>query len=79
MSPENLERLKAVFQFSLDLEEGSDLASLRMVAEPRWDSLAHTTLIAGIESEFGLILNVDDIVAINSFASAQLILEEKGV
>jgi acyl carrier protein len=63
----------------LDLDGKSDVKSLRRVAETRWDSLAHTSIVAAIESEFGVKLEIDDMDRMTSFAATRLLLQEKGV
>jgi len=73
----NEAKLVEIFQVVLDLD--GDVQSVRRVAERRWDSLAHTSMIAAIESEFGLQLEMDDMERMTSFAATRLLLEEKGL
>ncbi|MBA3557890.1 MAG: acyl carrier protein [Gemmatimonadaceae bacterium] len=47
--------------------------------EPNWDSLAHVSLVAAIESEFGITLDAADELRMTSFQATQLLLEEKGL
>jgi acyl carrier protein len=71
--------LQQVFLVALDLPEGIDASSIRRISEPKWDSLAHTTLVFAIESEFGVSFSAQETERITSFASARLLLEEKGL
>jgi acyl carrier protein len=79
MSPETVARLETIFRLILELEDGRDPATVRKTTEARWDSLAHTSLIAAIESEFDLTLDIADMERMSSFAATRLLLEEKGL
>jgi acyl carrier protein len=70
-------KLAEIFSVVLDLPPGSDVQKLRRIAEPKWDSLAHTSLVAAIESEFDIRLNVADGGRITSYRAAHLLLQEK--
>jgi acyl carrier protein len=71
------DKLKDIFQVILDLPLDTDFKRLRKLIEPRWDSLAQTSIIAAIESEFGVELELADMERISSFEAAQLLVEEK--
>lgn len=71
------EKLKDIFQVILDLPLETDFKRLRKLTEPRWDSLAQTSIIAAIESEFGIELEIADMERISSFEAAQLLVEER--
>lgn len=43
----------------------------------RWDSLMQLTLVSAIEQEFGVTLADEDVLELNSFESALLILQDK--
>lgn len=70
---------KLVEIFRVVLEVDADVQSARRVTERRWDSLAHTSMIAAIESEFSLQLEIGDMERMTSFAATRLLLEEKGL
>ena len=46
---------------------------------PAWDSVGHMSLMAGLEDEFGIELDADDIVDFESYEKGILILEKYGV
>lgn len=71
------EKLTEIFQVILDLPPDLDVAHLRRLVEPRWDSLAQTSIIAAIESEFGIELELADMERISSFEAAKLLVNEK--
>jgi acyl carrier protein len=79
MNPASENKLREIFVEILELDEKEDVSRARRIATERWDSLAQTTLIAAIESEFGLTLDIGDMERISSFAATRLLLEEKGI
>lgn len=46
---------------------------------PQWDSVAHMTLIAAIETAFDIMLDTDDIIDMSSVAKAKEIIAKYGV
>lgn len=76
----NENKLIEIFRIVLDLNDDSDVKSVRQISESRWDSLAHVSLIAAIESEFALRLEIADTEdRMSSFAATRLLLEEMGL
>jgi acyl carrier protein len=75
----NEEKLREIFRTVLDVNADFDVQSVRRVAESRWDSLAHTSMVAAIESEFGLRLEIADMDRMTSYAATRMLLEEKGL
>jgi acyl carrier protein len=72
-------KLVEIFRVVLDVDDDFDVLSLRRLDEPRWDSLAHISLVVGIEAEFGIKFSISDINQINSFRAALLLVEAKAV
>jgi acyl carrier protein len=71
------EKVKEIFAVVLDLPDSADVTKVRMVNTSEWNSLAQASIIAAIESEFGLELDPQDYERITSFESALLLVEEK--
>ncbi|MBT4260826.1 MAG: acyl carrier protein [Nitrospina sp.] len=69
--------LAEIFSVVLELSENTDFVSLRRITEENWDSLAHASIISGIESEFKIELSLADYDRLSSFSSALLIIKEK--
>ncbi len=65
-----------VFQQVLDLPADTDRSTLRYNETPRWDSLAHMSIIAGLEDRFDVMLDTDDVLDMSSFAKAIEILHK---
>lgn len=72
-------KLVEIFQVVLDVEDGYDVKSVSRLDEMRWDSLAHVSIVAAIESEFSLHLEIADMDRMTSFEATRLLLEEKGL
>jgi len=78
MTQENEQKLAEVFRAVLSLSPGSDVTGVAQLNTPAWDSLAHTSLIAAVESEFGISIDIADSLALTSFRAVRLYLEERG-
>ncbi len=68
--------LQLIFQAVLELDAGTDASEIRQLTFPRWDSLAHVSLISAIESEFGIEIDVNDQLELTSFAMMLEYLKE---
>ncbi|TDC40269.1 acyl carrier protein [Micromonospora sp. 15K316] len=74
-----LQRLRTVFRTALELPEDAEVESLEYRGIERWDSLAHMSLVAAIEDDFGVMLDTDEVIDLSSFDRARQILEKHGV
>lgn len=79
MTPESTEKLQDIFRAVFELPPAADVIQIRQISETKWDSLGHVSLVAAIESEFGVALDVVDALGMTSFQAAQRLLEEKGL
>ena len=75
---DNEGRLITVFRQALNLPPEIVVEGLEYRKTPQWDSLAHMQLIAAIETEFDLMLETDDILAMSSFSKAREIVSGHG-
>ncbi|WP_344083196.1 acyl carrier protein [Luedemannella helvata] len=75
----DIERLRTVFRTCLELPADYPVDNLAYREIETWDSLAHMSLIAGIEDEFDVLLDTDDVIDLSSFAKAREILERQDV
>lgn len=71
------QRLEAIFRAVFDLPPTQSVQGVRQVAEPKWDSLAHATLVAAIESEFGITIDIADALEMTSFDATRMIVQER--
>jgi len=69
--------LQDIFRAVFELPGGADVRQLRQGVTERWDSLAHVSLVTGIESEFGITLETADQMEMVSYDAVRQILENK--
>jgi acyl carrier protein len=74
-----IDRLRDVFRKSLELPDDYPVDELQYRGIEKWDSLAHMSLVAAIEDEFGVMIETDDVIDMSSFAKAREILGRQGV
>lgn len=75
-----IDQLRTAFADGLGLDPASvDWSSLAYREVVEWDSVAHMALVAEIEDRFGVMLDVDDVIAMSTFDVAQVILTRYGV
>lgn len=70
-------RLQAIFRAVFEVPQSRDVTTVRQISEKSWDSLAHATLVAAIESEFGISIDISDALEMTSFEATKEILSEK--
>lgn len=51
---------------------------LRYASIPEWDSIAHMSVVAGLEDVFGVMIDMDDVIDMNSVGKAREILAKHG-
>ena len=66
----SIDRLKDAFIVALGLPAGSDVTKLEYRSIEQWDSLAHLALVTQIETEFDVMLDVDEVLGLSSFSAA---------
>ena len=71
--------LAEIVRAVLQLDGATDVTGLRQLNQPSWDSLAHVSLMAAIESEFNVKIDITDSLELTSFAAVALYLEEQGL
>ena len=59
-----------VFKEVLELHGDVDTNDLRYNEIANWQSLAHITLVSALEGEFDIMVDPDDILAMNSYDKA---------
>lgn len=72
----NIEKYIQAFKdaFSVDAEQAK---TLKFQDIPAWDSVGHMGLIAQLEEQFGIMMEPDDIVDLNSFDKGKEMLAAK--
>ncbi len=72
----NNEKYKNVFSKSLSIESSKVSENLKYNDIPEWDSIGHMTLISGLEDEFNISIETDDIIDFSSFEKGKEILKK---
>ena len=75
----NNERLVEAFTTSLNIEASQVADTLEYNTIPQWDSVAHMVLVAALEKEFDVMLDMDDIIEMSSVKIAKEILAKHDV
>jgi acyl carrier protein len=76
---ENELKLRNAFVIGLNMTESEVDESLKYGASKGWDSVAHMSLIASLDSAFGIMLDIDDVLDLSSYGKAREILTKHGV
>ena len=72
----NLEKYRKVFTKSLSIDESKVNDELKYNDIPEWDSIGHMTLMSGLEEEFKISIETDDIVEFSSYKKGREILKK---
>ena len=73
---ENEKKLKKSFCTALSISENVVNEKLEYNGIPEWDSIGHMTLISGLEEEFNISIETDDIIDFSSFEKGKEILKK---
>lgn len=76
MKESTQERLDAIFRGMFDLPPGADLTKCTQGTTAAWDSMAHVSLVAAIEGEFGISIDAGDSLALTSYEAAHRYLTD---
>ncbi len=71
---DNTGKLKQVFAEALQIDISRVTDNLEYNSIPEWDSVAHMSLVAAIDSAFDIMLDTDDVIDMSSVAEAKKIL-----
>ena len=72
-------RYTEVFVQVFGLEGGELAVNLAYESIPEWDSVGHMSLIASLEDEFGVVLEMDDVIDFSSYDKGKELLRKYGV
>jgi acyl carrier protein len=73
---DNNERYFNVFKEVFDLEGNQISDSFSYESVPQWDSIGHMSLIASLENEFNIMLEMDDVIDFSDFGKGKEILKK---
>ena len=72
----NHEKYAQIFKKTFQLNEGDSVEGLSYQSIPAWDSVGHMELVAALETEFDISLDMDDVIDFSSFEVGKKILEK---
>ena len=75
----NEEKYTNVYIRVFSIENNEEIEKLEYQAIPEWDSVGHMSLIASLETDFDVELDVDDVIDLSSFNVGKEILQKYGV
>lgn len=76
---ENLKKYNQVFIESFGISESELNESLVYQSVDQWDSVGHMGMVAALEDEFEIMLEMDDIIDFGSYEIGKKILSKYGV
>lgn len=76
MTSSSLDQLVHSFAAALEIAPSEVNDELAYQENPKWDSTAHMMLIAQLEGDFEIMLEMDDILDMSSFVKAKAILKK---
>ena len=75
----NKQKYQDIFIKSLSIETKKFNEKIKYNEIPEWDSIGHMTLMSGLEEEFKINMDTDDIVDFSSFKKGYEILSKYGI
>lgn len=72
------DRVVEVFSRVLGIAPEQVTDDLRYATIPEWDSIAHMSVVAGLEEAFGVMIDMDDVIDMSSVGKAREILAKHG-
>jgi acyl carrier protein len=74
MNMTNTEKLVDAFAIALNIDASAVLDSLSYQGIPEWDSVSHMVLITELEDAFGISIDTNEVIDMNSVRRAKEIL-----
>ncbi|PJK00092.1 acyl carrier protein [Lysobacteraceae bacterium NML75-0749] len=72
----NTDLIVSAFSKVLGLPEAQITDELQYASIPQWDSIAHMSVIAALEEAFGIMIDMDDVIDMNSVSKARQIVKK---
>ena len=72
----NTDIYNAAFFELFQIEPGSPLKNLEYQGTVLWDSVGHMELIARLESDFSIMIDMDDVIDFSSYEKGKEILQK---
>ena len=72
-------KLRQAFALGLGIPETDVNEGLKYATTPGWDSIAHMSLVASLDSTFEIMMDTDDVIDMSSYVKAREILAKYGI
>ena len=76
---DNLQKYEKAFIDSFELSDREILEELEYNSIEAWDSIGHMNLIGNLEDEFGILMEMDDIIDLSSYKKGMELLKKYDV
>ena len=76
---ENIQKYNQAFIESFSISESELADELQYNSIPEWDSVGHMGLIAALEEQFDIMMEMDDIIDFSSYAKGFELVAKYGV
>lgn len=63
-------RIREIFAEVLEVELAVITDTLEYSSIPQWDSVAHMAIVAAIEDEYDIMMEIDDIIDMSDFTKS---------
>ncbi|MDC1348846.1 acyl carrier protein [Amylibacter sp.] len=70
------DKVRAQFMECFGISAEIVVDDLEYASIPQWDSVAHMSLIVGLEDEFDIMIETDDVIDMSSFKKAKEIVNK---
>jgi acyl carrier protein len=70
------EKIKKIFSELLGVGESEITDETSYNSFEKWDSLKHLEIVSKLEGEFGISIDMDDIIAMNNFRQAVVTVQK---
>lgn len=70
------DRVKKQFVECFGISPDIVVDELEYASIPQWDSVAHMSLIVGLEDEFDIMIEIDDVIDMSTFKKAKEIVKK---
>ncbi len=77
MTADQIGELDKIFRTVFELPESAPVTQISQTSQENWDSLRHVTLVAAIESEFKISIDVAEALRITSYETVRKLLDER--
>lgn len=75
----NKEKYDAIFKETFNLESSQLNSDLEYQSILEWDSVGHMSLIAALEDEFDISMEMDDVIEFGTYETGILTLAKYGI